>query len=165
MTPTTDYELRRALNFTDADLEANCKGRITERQRRSNYIYRRPEIIRSGAIGGLFLALGLFCGLLKGNSVFSLFGLLAIPSLVSAFAQWRQMKLDLQGGRVHSASGPVRLNVRPAGRHWVNYYVRVKTLEFQVDKRTFLAFRQGQRYVIYYTPRAKLILSAKSPTW
>ncbi len=67
---------------------------------------------------------------------------------------------DLDERIVYATEGRIRL-VLDEERNNARYLVSVGSLTFVVGKQTFLAFKNGDPYRIYYAPNSKRIVAAE----
>jgi hypothetical protein len=172
--PSPHPTLQTALDFDDADLQANRRGQLTARQR--NRVFVRPRVIyRSLALITLFIgsiSAMLILAVLMNTDVSPVSVVLALAGevITVALGYWtwtlrRQYETYLEPGRVHAISGPVNcyeLKVRlsnEAAR--VLFYVRVDDLEFEVNAAALVAFTDGQDYTLHYIPQPLTLLSGE----
>jgi len=154
--------LAAALKFTDDDLAMNAAGRLSPAQ---TAMLQRRRTVGAIVIGGLcaIVTLCLFIGsagvgmflspVFLALMVFFAFALAigAIPAVRIS----RDLKLGAQ-----VVEGRVELDTTPA-QNSASYRVKVDGQKFNVQKRAFLAFKNGDPYRIYYAPNTKTILSAE----
>ena len=172
--PSPNPTLHSALDFDDADLQANRQGRLTIRQR--NRVFVRPRVIyRSLALITLFVgsisAMVILAVLLSTEvSPVSVVLALAGEVITVALGYWvwmlrRRYQTYLEPGRVQSISGPVtcyELKVRLSNEAVrVLFYVRIDDLEFEVNAAVLVAFSDGQHYTLYYVPQPLTLLSGE----
>ena len=159
-----------ALGIDEGDLEANNVGQIgrnqhrpLQQQRRNGLIWSAFSICLLGCAVVLLINLPEieeqtltwfgFCCALYGFFYFA----------VHVFHAWR----DLHHNRIEFVEGRVNQTVSIIGK---NYKIRVGKRSFAVNQATFLAFKNGDPYCIYYAPRTKTLLGAEwlaedNPFW
>ena len=166
--------LQSALNFEDADLQANRQGQLTPHQR--NRVFVRQRI--------LFLSLLLitiFIGIISAivivavivGAEVSAFGIVLalggeVITVGLGYLVWslrRRYQTYLKPGHVQSISGTVtcyELKERlPNEAIRILFYVRLDNLEFEVNAAALVAFTDGDDYVLYYVPKPLTLLSAE----
>jgi hypothetical protein len=169
---TKKYEdaLMTVIGFEEGDLEANAEGRISEAQtkrllRVSRHMTAAWAIPLLGAIVALTLCIGTMMPLVKVQASLCLtpIAILVAAGIVLAVIDGRRtMRLrdDLSKNRVAEVEGRVELSVLLRGRRLL-YGLRVGEERFSISKQTFLSFKNGDPYRVYYAPRAKRILSVE----
>lgn len=157
-----EHRLEETIGFTEEDLVANREGKMSTAQ----YDKLRKEL-RTGVFAAAALVVmgvvAFFWLTLAGPEVCApalVVG--AIPTLVAMFLSIRlgQKNRDRVLRQVRSVEGRVQLDVTSSGQS-STLTIRVEGAKFRVNKATFLAFKNGDPYVIYYTPASKTILSAE----
>lgn len=156
--------LMAAIGFTEDDLESNRQGVITAGQKaRFNREYRKrafsqlPCLALFACFTAMFLSAGLVSGQL-GLGVVLL--LLIIGFIVYQLRRREQGVTDMRGGDVQNIEGRVQLDATNMG-NTQRFIVSVLDQTFNVKKEIFLAFKNGDPYIIYYVPHSKTILSAE----
>lgn len=160
--------LMEALAFDEGDVEANRAGYFSEAQKA-----RLNRDRRSQALGEMFLLVlslvGIVLVLGAVNLAYLTPPILAVLVGIGAFflglaaliwARSSRTRADLRENRVAEAEGRVDLVVN-SGQYAANYFLRVGDIRFTVKQNAFLAFKNGDPYRIYYTPRSKRILSVE----
>lgn len=171
--------LAETLYFTDGDLEANAAGEITDHQMRrlqTRLMMRlvvgffillivAPILILPSRAVVIYPAVGLY-------PVWLIVGFIMLFIAVVFGAQIVNLWRDLRERRVEAVEGPVKLDIQygRVASSWMvtvysnrgrpGYTVSVGSLNFSLNKAGFLAFKNGDPYVIYYAPHSKLLLSA-----
>ncbi|MBK8029120.1 MAG: hypothetical protein J0M07_23545 [Anaerolineae bacterium] len=154
--------LAAALKFTDDDLAMNAAGRLSKTQVAA--LHRR-RTIGAVMIGGLCVTVAFFLLIGTVGATASLGPILLAMLVFMAFAlavgalPAVRITRDLKMG-VQVAEGRVELDTTPA-QNSASYRVKVDGRKFNVQKRAFLAFKNGDPYRIYYAPNTKMILSAE----
>ncbi len=163
-----DYEkeqLQTIFHFTDADLEANRHGELTTEQ--SAYLRRNlgngvPAGIFLGGFVGVFVLI--FVGAFSQNFVLTVIltaaVFLAILYLNIRGAERQQRKLDqsLRSGVVNlRGQAAVRISKvhhRSGKSSYTEtlYHIKFGDKEFTVNEETYLAFKEGREYSVYYVP-------------
>jgi hypothetical protein len=168
---TQNTSLEEALSFSEADLQVNASGVMSDSQREAlcAYLNRFKLSIGAGlfALPMIFVLIALF-GRLTGSfdgQIFLYFGiasgLVALYGLYMAFKQLSVIDADINEGRAEIAEGYVELKTTTGGRTRTVYHLHIGAVPFVVSKAMFEAFHDGERYRVYYTPRAKRLLSAE----
>lgn len=154
--------LAAALKFTDDDLAMNAAGQLSPAQAA---MFQRRRTVGAILIGGLcatvafFLLIGTVGATASlGPILLALLVFMAFALAVGAIPAVR-ISRDLNMG-VQVAEGRVALDMTPA-QNSASYKVQVDGQKFKVQKRAFLAFKNGDPYRIYYAPNTKTILSAE----
>lgn len=165
-------QLQQGLQFTDEDLEANRFGKLTASQKQwVKTRYRNHVLIPNMAFLGMLI---LFDIILMGTTFedahdlsLSSFLICQSPFLgFMVFGIWwikqrhTELQTDLQEARVVKTMGSVRLHTEQI-KNTIWYHLYLRGIDFELTEKQFLAFRQGEQYTVYYTPKTKLILSAK----
>lgn len=162
-------DLMNALHFTQADLDANRDGCLTERQAAR---LRRKRNLRRLAIAGVvaFVFLinlpGLF--VIFGSDDYSppadiliftglIMGCIGILAVLYTRSGLRAIAADLQEKTVEAVQGQIKLE--PFGEGSI--MLRVLDRVFSVSDRTGFAFKNGDPYCLYYAPHSKTLLSAE----
>ncbi len=153
--------LMRALNFTEDDLALNAAGQLSAAQLNRLKTQRTSTAILAVAlsviVGGLLLFANVYARSLAPLVMMVLFVILF--TVVTGIIPAVQMTRDLQAG-VQVAEGRVELDTI-ARRRRTAYVVKLDGQKFKVRKMTFLAFKNGDPYRIYYAPHSRTILSAE----
>lgn len=182
-------QLAQANRFSEAELEANRRGRISRAQharlfRRAMEPLRYSIAVLAGwmiflmivhtLVPDLLLALiAAYFGKAVGGAAVLItlgcLGSLAVGLLVTSrttFELWR----DLREGKAARTEGRVEISrsseqgegvARLHGEKVARYAYVVGRQRFEVDEEAKQALIAGQRYVIYHTPRSKLLLSVE----
>lgn len=152
--------LMKAMNCTDEDLSANRDGYMTLRQK--NRLKRRRTSLILYIFGGLAigsLQLTIFGYLFSDVIIIVLLiGTFTILYTVLGFLERRRFSLDLHKGAVEVIEGRITLDV-VTGRG-AYYAVSIGKIKFRINRRVFLAFKNGDPYCLYFAPHAKVLLSA-----
>lgn len=152
--PKHKYEglLMEAIGFTEDDLEANREGFLSSEQitllRRNRYFWLVVACITGVAAFGLAI---------YSQSILGCISFAATPPL---FAILKILMLDevLKGRKVESAEGYIQLDMQGQG---TGNILIVDDITFKVSKKVFLAFKNGDPYLIHYLPKMMKILSAE----
>jgi hypothetical protein len=172
--------LAETLYFTDGDLESNAEGEITDHQMRRLQTRLMMRLVAGGFFVVLIVAPTLILPsravviypAVGPNPVWLVIGLVMLFMAFTFGMQIVNLWRDLRERRAEAVEGPAMLDIhysraRSAGMVTVysnrgrpGYTVSVGGLNFRVDKHAFLAFKNGDPYVIYYAPHSKLLLSA-----
>jgi hypothetical protein len=152
--PNPYMVLTGALNFTVADLEANRRGLLTNRQR----TYLESQRLKSSEPWGLsmigLLPLGIVLHMHLMVMVFALCCL-----VTGIVVNWLRFESDL-GGQVLMVSGKLS-SIAGQGLGRSGYQIRIGTETFSVSESVKRAFDTALRYRVYYTASTRVILSAE----
>ena len=168
MTVTNDHKLKkyedvlmRALNFTEDDLTLNAAGQLSAAQMNRLKTQRTTTaslaVALSVIVGGLLLFANGYARSLAPLVMMVL--IFVLFTVVTGIIPAVQMTRDLQAG-VQVAEGRVELDTIPRRKRTV-YLVKLDGQKFKVQKQTFLAFKNGDPYRIYYAPHSRTILAAE----
>jgi hypothetical protein len=158
--------LARALKFSAADLEMNRQGRVSAAQRQPRAAPQVSQIAVYVILGHAALLVGLLGAIaVIANQpalwlVLAIVGVMALMPLFLARAEFLSRPVvqdDLNRGVVAQTCGTAHLT-----QEGQRYHLRVGSEEFpNVSLKVWGAFRQNERYCVYYLPRSKVILSAE----
>lgn len=157
-----EHALMYAIGFTEEDLEANREGWLSERQRAELNRQRREMLV--GIIALLVVSLfvfliGLFSYRDKNASAVIPVLVLTTGGAIYIAYRWGNKDADFQGKRVEFVEG--RVELRLGSNKSATCSIFIQNRAFLVSNEVFLAFKNGDPYVIYYTPASKTILSAE----
>jgi hypothetical protein len=164
-----ETDLMAALHFTQADLDANRDGQLSEEQRARLYgkrIYWLLAIV--GVVAFIFLINlpGVFVVFGSGDYpppvkllIFIGFILGCIGILVVLYdrSRLRAIAADLQDKTVEAEQGLISLET--FGQNKMT--ARINDIEFTLNAEAGLAFKNGDPYCLYYAPHSKTLLSAE----
>ncbi len=156
--------LMEALNFDETDLAANREGRFSQDQYEDLSRRWRTMLI---AMAFLVIFSPVMCILTiivhEHNSASRDFNAYLFAAMAAAFgclliaSNYKRVKADLDGAEVRIVEGRVSLDVKSNQ----DLSIRIRNQKFRVKKEVFLAFKNGDPYVIYYTPNTRAILSVE----
>ena len=159
--------LMAAMNFTEADLQANRQGHLSQAQADRLKRMRRRYVLMAAV---LFLGLALaataliFLGQQNRNVILSAAGgLLTVINAVLMGGMGRsymRIDSDLRGGGVETLAGEVERALR-RGRQHDYYLLRIDGVSLAVTQDIFLAFQHEAPYRIYRTRLSGALLSAE----
>jgi hypothetical protein len=168
-----DGDLAVGLHFNNNDLNSNRRGKISERQRKR--LAQKGKNLRHNFVNAaiffsiIFVPLGLI-GLLAldnftNTGVFLLFLLVAFVTSLTPFgiilymgySEWKVIKAELKEGRVKAKKGKVILHPVGGGQ----CPITIGRSRFKLHYQAYLRFRHLDPYIIYYTPKSRIILSAE----
>lgn len=159
----SEEELMWAVGFTPVDVAANQDGVLSDDQLQNFRDQRRKAA--SAVVLMVLLAVGALA--LGQNLRSAVDGIcLLIPSIVflvigaSAFLEARTCHRDIRANQVDAVQGRVQLDIASKGKN-VTYVIVLQHRVWSVKKQVFFAFKNGDPYVIYFTPRSNKILSAE----
>jgi hypothetical protein len=158
--------LMEGLRFTEADLQANRAGQLSDHQRDYLWLDRRKNAILGGVIAVVFtLGTGvmLFYGIQRGNPILQVLGVLLAgcnTGVVGLFGvNWVRSGYDLRTGEVDTVEGEAQHVVRQLGRAQAASIRIGDAVEVPTDVDTFKAFTPGATYRLYRTLHAHRFLS------
>ena len=159
----SEDELMYAIGFTSIELVANREGILSEYQRKKFRVERRNNVVTT--IFSLLIAIAIFLfGQARVSSIYGIF--LWIPIVfcgigaLLAVMRVDEFHQDVTQNHVDAAQGRVSLDITQ-NRYKTAYTIQLQDRIWDVDKRIFLAFKNGDPYAIYYAPHSKKILSAE----
>lgn len=145
-------------SLLEHDLEANREGLLSDRQiaelktRRNRVVSMLPvNFLIDGALVIFFVSA-------RAIPFAVFFGLQSILSIVVAIYRRKQIQADIQDGHVESVQGHIRLGFA----FWSKYdCLRIGRLNFSLLHHNMLNFKNGEPYVVYYSPRTKWLLTSE----
>lgn len=154
-------QLQEKLRFSDADLEANRAGRLSDAQKRK--MMREAKEWKAWLIGGVLLMGGVtIAGILVTRSWLKgdngvVWGILAIVAVLLAFvvgiSLWptdQQTRTEINIGAVNKAEGTATL-AEDSSKASLTYIVTIGRHEIRgVPEATYRAFKAGRQYRVYY---------------
>ncbi len=160
--------LRTALRYTEADLQANRQGRLSEMQaQRLQDTRRRNSALAALLFFALVIAASLFLygGQLAANPLLSAIGslLILVNALLSGFAgrSWMRIGGDLRSGVVEALAGDVQRVVR-RGRAGDTFVIRLDGANLAVSREIFFGFEHEAPYRVYRSGRSGVLLAAEA---
>jgi hypothetical protein len=151
-----------ALGFMPEDLAANQDGKLSLNQR-GLLNQRQGYWFAAGVLSFLLLLWSLVnagwrldAAIGQGNIAWIIVAAIAV---VSAY-KWKQYRDDLNAPEIGAAQGRVELDIR-SSNNASSFSVKIGDVNFGVKKDAFLAFKNGDPYVIYYALYTKTLLSAE----
>ncbi len=155
--------LMAALNFTEADLEANQAGELSARQiaaleKRRGLMFM--GVFVSMVVMALFFLIASVMQPSYDAFVFYFFAVFpALLALYLAYNVYRSSS-DTRERRSAVVEGRVQLDVS-GGQNSANFVLKLENKKFGLNKRQFLTFKSGDPYRVYYAPKSRRILSAE----
>ena len=152
--------LMAAIRFDEADLAANEAGTFSAGQ---ILAFKNRRAAQTSIVAILCTIIALIMLLVAVNVANVLFPLLVLAVVFGGFAlliggiPTLQITRDLQQG-VRAVEGRVELDMT-SSQNGTFYVMKVAGKQFKVMKPTFLAFKNGDPYRIYYAPYTDTILS------
>lgn len=163
-------DLAAQFNFTPDDLAANQTGILSERQRNLLIQKETSDTLYVTLLVIVMLLIGVFglaaftipfmhanfevCGL-------SLYLLIPLNSALLAHAQSiRRIGRDLRTQEIAQTEGLAEIIVKNSLTRR-QYTLEVDSVRFSISVEQAQCFRADERYCIYYTPAAEIILSAE----
>jgi hypothetical protein len=170
-----DELLMEGIGFDEADLEANRRGELGRRQLARLHWLRRTALTQ-GQVWGfiasfiLFAGLAIFIGgLVAWSGRFLLMGGigLLVGIILLRDKGWQNLKAaelnqrDVSEAKVRTVEGRISLNIRDAGHFPLAYKIQMEDQQWVVRRETFLAFKNGDPYILYCAPYSKVLLAAE----
>ena len=155
--------LMEALDFTEADLEANQAGVLSPNQRArlsADARKARQWVIAAGVVATIFIittvmAVNPIGQLLNGLTA-------AIAALICLMFVRRFVPLSRAArGGVEQVEGRAQLDTDSKEEMSNAYYLLIDEAKFKLKKRQFLTFKSDDPSRVYYAPKVKRILSAE----
>lgn len=160
--------LMAALEFSEADLEANRRGALSPSQaaRLRSSRQRQLAVALLLFISLVIVATALiYAGQRSGNPILGLAGaaLILINAVIVGTMGRGYMRVggDLRPGNIEVLAGEVERVLR-RGRQADNYLIRIDGANLHVPREVFLSFRHEAPYRIYRSVHARLLLSAEA---
>ncbi len=151
-----EHDLRRIFRFSEVALRANREGKYSANQiarLRWEFGWRFLACV----IGGFVCA---FCFTLNPSNLWSwilIFLLLFCCAWgFTAYSYWA----DLRYGKPNIVQGQIRLRIHGHNRSRV-YQLSVENIDFILNKRRLLAFKNNEQYTIYYAQESEMILAVE----
>jgi hypothetical protein len=159
--------LMQGVGFTQDDLEANREGRMTGGQRIRlmnlqkgripwSALLKGPALVVILSLGGALITRSEypnpFLGLLVTGGIY--FGFMFLIWL-SEYRRMSHFRHDLADNQISEVEGRIQLLAKNT------YAASMEGIRFSLEKPAFLAFKNGDPYRLYYTPRSKTLLSAE----
>jgi len=155
--------LMAAFEFNEVDLAANQAGSLSAGQVSALQQQRTRQIRSIAVMCALVIALGLFVMVAVSIVTIPMLAfilLFVVVATLNGGRSLRQLNQDL-GDRVAEVEGRVEQDLRSAEDGSGDYFVRLDERKFRVKREGFLAFKNGDPYRLYYTPRGRKILSVE----
>ncbi len=160
--------LEAALGFTEADLEANRRGKLSPAQI-MRIKRRRKRTAMVGALLFVCLTLGatllFYLGQQNRSLILHAAGamLTVINALLAARAGRAYLRVggDLKTGGVDVVAGAVERVLRP-GRGPGNYVLRIAGVDMVVSRAVFVGFEHLAAYRVYRSAVSRVLLSAEA---
>ncbi|HEX2623447.1 MAG TPA: hypothetical protein VHL11_24970 [Phototrophicaceae bacterium] len=160
---TAARALMDALQFTEADLQANRAGKLSDTQRQA--LAQRTVLMGGLALIGVIVFALTYNSLPdaggQGSSLVN-FALMPIALAVIAFAGIEVFGafMKLQRGTLTSVRGTAEIEIDVSPRRMFGK-LTVGKFTMHIPKTQLVAFHQGDTYAIYFTPYPKQIMSAE----
>jgi hypothetical protein len=166
--PKHKYEdlLMEAIGFTEEDLASNREGQLGDNQRTILMNRRNFWLVRTGFGSLVLLALALLVVIKVNANPEAKLGLIGLVSyflgmyIYPCYLNLRNVENDLVKGII-SEEGRIQLDVRDGNHCKDRYWLITQATRFKINKNQFLAFKNGDPYVIYYAPKSKIVLAAE----
>ncbi len=158
--------LMGTLGFDEDDLDANQSGHFSSAQRAQFAAEQRriaTFIAADLLVGAAWIGAARFFWIAAATLPLLLYILMPLFAVVllgygiKIFRLWR----DVQEDQVLSAEGRIDLSMHAQTTNNLDCKIKVGEVTFPVKQDTFLAFKNGDPYAIYYTRRSKKLLSAE----
>ena len=162
-------DLPQTLGFTPDDITCNRDGSLSDSQREKLRRMRQRALLVGGSIvvALIFVATGfLFVGQQNDSPIMTLVGIGLVMCnvvIMGVFTRyWLRLDGDLREGKVHSASGRAERVLRVTrGQRVSSYVLKIGEERFPTTRDTLKAFEHEKPYRAYYTPYARVLLSAE----
>jgi hypothetical protein len=177
--PQNPADLMRALNFSEADLQANRDGYMTPAQRRRLARWQHPIyllgllLLPSVVVVGWLMNLGLAFRhgsvtpvvLVTNFMVASLVAYGAIPvaarALLRQHAQYQRIRIDLTNNQVLQITGILQMHRTPASDPESSYFVEMGGRTFKVSAHAYALLEDNTPYTLYFLPNTMRLLAAE----
>jgi hypothetical protein len=163
---TKQRRISRSLDFTEDDLATNQQGKLSEAQQKMLRRSLRYHLVGGGFLTFLFAFL-LISGLSRQREWHILASVavivLFLMTVVCGFAtvhSVRERQADLNAGTVLNITGVGEPYISSWYRGTPSYSLKIGGLEFRLRDPAHHAFYPGNTYQVFYTPNAKIIVSA-----
>jgi len=160
--------LAQLLQFDQNDLAANRKGYLTQAQH-ERLSQGQASALTVSLFMGAAVVISLFAGVLFGGLVLAVCGSLSLLggllTLIEIYSGQHSYGQDLDSGQVESIQGRVVVRQKE-DLHGTGYYydLSVGDIRFRLNEVQAQAFATGDTYILYYTPRSRVLLSAERIT-
>ena len=163
-----EERLMAALDFDEADLEANQVGQFSQRQikrlnaNRVAVTFGWALVLLAGiCLGALVLAASNPVAGLEASTIAILLTIAGVDVLLFLYNWLRANRLaaDLRARQIAQVEG--RVDLKLSSGQYSSYFLNIGGMRFPMKQPQFLAFKNGDPYRIYYTPRSKKILAVE----
>lgn len=158
------YRLRRAFGFTQEDLDANRRGRLTARQ--VSFLasrYRRSVALAGATVIVLSsIALGAIISECNTTGLVIVLCLAVIGFIIVMSIDPQAWQKDIRSNSVKCICGEVRLSIVTTGsghHRSTSYRLRVQEHKFYINADQFTLLKNNEAYRVFYTPNTERILS------
>lgn len=151
--------------FDEDDFEANQAGHLSQKQQ-VRLKAARNRAISAFALVSMLLGFLAFVFIAAGFQTSNILlplaaGFLAVLGTYAIYGRRAQAFRDeIRENRAAVVEGRIELLLNGT-QYGSEYFLCVENLRFTVKQAAFLAFKNGDPYRIYYTPRSKQILSVE----
>ncbi len=161
-----EERLMDTLGFDEDDLDANQSGHFSAAQRTKFAAEQRriaTFIAADLLVGAAWIGAAQFFWLAAATLpllfyiLMPLFAVVLLGYGIKIFRLWR----DVQEDQVLSAEGRIDLSMYAQTTNNLDCKIKVGEVTFPVKRDTFLAFKNGDPYAVYYTRRSKKLISAE----
>ena len=156
-----------SLTRGEQNLQANRQGQMTAQQK--DWLWRDMKEERRRQLQMVYISCGV---LLVVAVILALMPFLPIPAIVVPIAwgggvalwyaivwiQQKPIRDDLKAGKVDSVTGYVDKSTEHG------YHVTIGDVNYATPPDMYHAFDETQRYVVYFMPTSKIVLSAEMAT-
>lgn len=157
-----------ALDFSEADLEANRRGALSPAQAARLQASRQRQLAVALLLffGLVIVATALiYAGQRGGNPILGLAGaaLILINAVIVGMMGRGYMRVggDLRSGNVEALAGEVERVLR-RGRQGDSYLIRIDGASLTVTKEVFRGFRHQATYRVYRAMHSGMLLSVET---
>jgi hypothetical protein len=149
--------LEDAFEFDADALKHNANGEFSRVQRKQLETATETNLILLGiGVIGIILSL-VFTAFFPTLALIVM--LLALVIGAALVIRWWTLRKDLFENRIESIEGRIHLDVAGSSQSAPTYLVQIGDKKFTLDKKKFLALKNGDPYRFYYLPTAERILS------
>lgn len=158
------------LGFTEDDLDANQRGRLTRRQKERINREVKDEADSMWLMLGIFLGVSLLLALIftmQGLPIAAMLlgaGFVVLPFMYLAYRRQHALTTDVQGDQIGTVDGYAELTMQNATRGGIfNYRMIVDKEIIKIDEDAYQRLsRYAPGYIrAYYSKRGKILLSAE----
>lgn len=171
-----DRSLARGLGFKEQDLIENREGRITHSERMRLGRLRRPmntyAIVVGTATPLIFIIALFIAGIILQVTGWQVPPVIAVIACLSVMAlpvytlwpdmrRQRQLRTDMRGSAIDTLRTEVQLSQETDRFGNLVYFLQAGEQRFKLSQPAYHAFQSGERYILYISPRSRVLLAAE----